>query len=151
VSLAVSIEVAVEIAAPVVAVWPHLVDWENLGGWMAEASEFRVIGAQREGVGTRASASVRIAGITTHDTIRVSRWDPPRWLEIQHLGWVKGFGLMHCRPAGAGTYLFWRERLVPPWGWIGWAGMQVGRPLMQRIFQQDLERLRKLVEARAPR
>ncbi|HMC08471.1 MAG TPA: SRPBCC family protein [Actinomycetota bacterium] len=148
---AVDIETNVALAAPPEAVWPYLVDWERLGLWMEEASNFRVITSQREGVGVEARATVRIGGITTVDTIRVSRWEPPEWLEIQHMGWVKGSGLMHCRPTVGGSYLWWRERLLPPWGWIGWLGVRVLRPLMRRTFQRDLALLKELVEGERPR
>ena len=53
------IETNVEVAAPPETVWPYLVDWERLGLWMEEASNFRVITSQREGVGVEARATVR--------------------------------------------------------------------------------------------
>jgi hypothetical protein len=114
---------------------------------MLEARGFRLTGAQREGVGVQAEATVRIAGITTHDPIRITQWEPPRILEMDHLGWVKGTGYMELSPEDAGTTLFWRERLVPPWGWLGAVGMRLVAPIMRRIFQRDLRVLRELVEA----
>lgn len=140
------IEVATELAAAPEAVWGWLVDWEHLGDWMHEASDFEVVGDQREGVGVKARATIRIAGITTRDTITVSRWEPPEWLEIRHEGWVKGSGLMQCRPSATGTYLWWRETLVPPLGWAGWAGMRMMQPVMRRIFDRDLNLLKGLLE-----
>lgn len=144
------IEVALGLAAPPEQVWPWLVDWEHLGEWMKEASGFEVIGSQREGVGVRARATVSIAGITTADTVVVSRWEPPHWLEIRHGGWVKGSGLMHCRPAGSGSYLWWRESLVPP-GELPVRlatrlGLRTLAPVMSRVFARDLRELKRLVE-----
>lgn len=143
----VMIEMAVEIAAPPEVVWSWLVDWEHLDRWMLEASDFAVIGSQREGVGVVAEATVRIAGISTRDRVHVSRWEPPAWLEIRHGGWVSGSGLMHCRPAPAGTYLWWRETLVPPWGPLGAAGLTALKPVMGWVFRRDLRVLKSLVEA----
>lgn len=128
-------------------VWPYLVDWERLNRWMLEARDFRLTGAQREGVGVEAEATVRIAGITTHDPIRITRWEPPRILEMHHLGWVKGTGYMELSAENGGTKLFWREALVPPWGWVGAIGISVVAPIMRRIFQRDLRVLRELIEA----
>ncbi len=145
------VETAVEIAAPPEAVWRRLVDWEHLDAWMREASEFQVVTSHREGVGVEARAKIRIAGITTVDTVRVSRWEPPGWFEIEHLGWVKGSGLMHCRPTPAGTWLWWRETLVPPWGLVGWVGMRFLRPAMGWVFRRDVRLLKALVEAPAKR
>jgi Polyketide cyclase / dehydrase and lipid transport len=124
---------SVEIVRPPEAVWPYLVDWERLDRWMIEARDFRVIGGKREGVGVVAEATVRIVGITTRDRIRVTRWEPPRVLEIS--------------PIRAGTRLWWREELRPPWGWFGRAGMGLFAPLMRRAFRRDLRLLKGLVES----
>jgi uncharacterized protein YndB with AHSA1/START domain len=128
-------------------VWPYLVDWEGLNRWMLEARSFRVTGTRREGVGVEAEATIRIAGITTRDSIRVTRWEPARVLEMDHLGWVKGTGYMELTPQDLGSTLFWRESLIPPWGWLGATGMRVVAPLMRRAFRRDLRVLRDLVEA----
>jgi uncharacterized protein YndB with AHSA1/START domain len=143
----IDIVTSTEIRRPAETVWPYLVDWEHLDRWMREAREFRVTSGTREGVGVEADATIRIAGITTHDRIRVTRWDPPWILEIAHLGWVKGTGYMELSPTEQGCGLFWREQLVPPWGLPGRLGMRTMRPVMRRIFQRDLEELRKLVES----
>ena len=143
----IDIVTSTEIRRPAETVWPFLVDWEGLGRWMKEARDIRVTSEIREGVGVEAEATVAIAGITTHDSIRVTRWQPPWILEIAHLGWVKGTGYMELSPVEAGCAVFWREQLVPPWGPAGRLGMRVLRPLMRRIFQRDLEELRKLVES----
>lgn len=113
---------------------------------MVEASDFRVLTAHREGVGVQAEATISIGGIKTRDRIEVSRWEPPRLLEIVHLGWVEGTGLMVLFESGAGTRLDWTERLATPWGPVGALGIRLFRPLMRRIFQRDLYLLKELVE-----
>jgi uncharacterized membrane protein len=135
----------IEIARPAAVVWRYLVDWERLDRWMTEASDFRVLG-QREGVGVEAEATIRIAGISTRDRIRVVGWEPPWVLEMEHLGWVRGRGYMELTPTEAGTELFWREELAPPWGPLGRLGMRLLKPAMSRVFWGDLQRLRTLVE-----
>ncbi|HEV8572676.1 MAG TPA: SRPBCC family protein [Actinomycetota bacterium] len=138
---------SIDIAREPGVVWPYLVDWERLNQWMLEARAFRVTGTRREGVGVEAEATVRIAGITTRDPIRVTRWEPPSVLELEHHGWVKGTGYMELTPEDRGTSLFWRESLKPPWGWLGAIGMRLVAPLMHRAFQRDLRVLREVVEA----
>jgi uncharacterized protein YndB with AHSA1/START domain len=128
-------------------VWPYLVDWERLNRWMLEVRSIRVTGTLREGVGVEAEATLRIAGITTRDPIRVTRWEPSKVLELLHLGWVKGTGHMELTPADSGTLLLWRESLVPPWGWLGAVGLRLTAPVMRRVFRRDLRALRELVEA----
>ena len=129
------------------AVWPYLVDWENLGRWMLEAKNFKVTSPHREGVGVTAEAIIRIAGIRTKDPVRVSRWQPPEVLEIEHLGWVGGSGLIRCIESNAGTVVEWTEMLNPPWGVIGALGMRLIKPVMRRVFQRDLEILKQIVES----
>lgn len=137
---------SIDIRRPAEAVWPWLVDWEELPRWMREMRGVRVLGTRREGVGVEAEATVRVAGISTTDPIVVTRWEPPSVLEIEHRGWVRGVGYMELSPAEEGTHLFWRESLVPPWGLLGRIGFRVYRPLLARTFARDLERLRDLVE-----
>jgi uncharacterized protein YndB with AHSA1/START domain len=135
------------IRRPPEVVWPFLVDWERLDRWMAEARAFRVVGRRREGVGVEAKATIRIAGITTRDLVRVTRWEPPRVLEIAHLGWVRGRGFMQLSPRDGGSTLLWREELRPPWGVVGRLGMSLAFPLMRRTFRRDLRLLKALVES----
>lgn len=134
------------IARPPSAVWPYLVDWEHLDRWMEEISDVRVVTGHRHGLGVEAEATVRIGGISTRDHIRVTRWEPPRVLEIAHLGWVRGSGHMELTPTGDQSVLAWRELLVAPWGPVGALGMRAFRPVLRRVFRRDIRRLRHLVE-----
>ncbi len=136
---------------PADVVWSLITDWEHQDDWMLEASDFEVIGEQREGVGVEARATVRIAGIKTRDTIRVSMWEPPRILVIDHLGWVKGAGEIQLQPVSEGTRMRWRETLYAPrvLGPVGRLGLRLGAPLMRRIFRRDLRVLRSLVRTRS--
>lgn len=136
---------------PPEVVWALLTDWEHQDDWMLEASDFEVIGDQREGVGVEAKATVRIAGIRTRDTIRVSMWEPPRILVIDHLGWVKGTGEIQLHPVSEGTRMRWKETLFLPrrLGPIGRLGLVLVSRLMRRIFRRDLRVLRALVRAGA--
>jgi carbon monoxide dehydrogenase subunit G len=142
---AVVIETMQTIPAPAPVVWSLITDWERLGDWMLEASDFTVVGDQREGVGVVAEASIRIAGITTRDKVRISFWDPPRRVVIDHLGWVRGSGDMVLVPNGDSTFLYWREELMPPLGPAGRFGMLVMKPVMRRVFARDAAVLASLV------
>ena len=130
-------------------VWPWLVDWEKLGLWMKEASDFRVLSPHREGVGVSARATIQIAGIKTSDVITITQWDPPAKLTMAHEGWVKGTGTMTLAPHQDGTRLTWVESLIPPLGLLGWLGMILVKPAMRRVFTHDAGLLAALV-ARSP-
>ena len=136
---------------PAEIVWSLITDWEHQDDWMLEASDFEVVGEQREGVGVESRATVRIAGIRTRDTVRVSMWEPPRILVIDHLGWVEGSGEIQLQPVAEGTRMRWRETLFPPpkLGPFGRLGLRLMTPVMQRIFRRDLRVLRSLVRTRA--
>lgn len=144
------IRVSKLISAPPERIWPYLVDWERLDRWMKEASNIRLVSPHREGIGVFCEAKIRIGFIRTVDRIRVTRWEPPRVLGLEHLGWVTGNGLMELVPENAGTFLRWTETFVPPWGWLGGTGMRIWKPLMRRIFDRDLRLLKIIVEGDAP-
>jgi uncharacterized membrane protein len=143
----VELEMSIGIRAPAEEVWPYLVDWENLGRWMTEARGLEVTSPHREGLGVTAQATITIAGISTTDPVRVTRWEPPSVLEIEHLGWVSGSGLMQCVPEWSGTRLLWRETLNPPLWLFGAVGMRLFKPIMRRTFEHDLALLKDLVES----
>ncbi|CAN5900917.1 hypothetical protein BH23ACT12_BH23ACT12_03800 [soil metagenome] len=142
----VEIDMSIKIDAPPEVVWDYLVDWENLDQWMIEGKGFRVTSEHREGLGVTAEATIRIAGITTTDPVEVTRWEPPEILEISHQGWVSGKGLMQCRPAPWGTFVFWNETLHPPMGPPGAIGLRLFKPIMRKTFERDLRLLKRLVE-----
>ena len=144
------IELLDTMPGPPEVVWELITDWEHQGDWMLEASAFEVIGEQREGVGVEAKATVRIGPFRTRDRVRVSMWEPPRILVIEHLGWVKGAGEIQMVPIREGTRMRWRETLFAPklLGPIGRLGLRLIAPRMKAIFQRDLRVLRSLVRLR---
>jgi uncharacterized protein YndB with AHSA1/START domain len=144
----ITIEVARTMPGPPEIVWDLLTDWEHQDDWMLEASDFRVIGEQREGVGVEAEATISIGGIKTRDRVRVVGWEPGHRLAISHLGWVAGTGEIFLTPQGADTFVFWREDLEPPLGIAGALGLLAFKPFMKRIFVRDLRVLEGLVRAR---
>lgn len=146
-SRSIELEMTIDINAPPSMVWPYLVDWERLGSWMLEASEFRVLTDHSEGVGVVAEATIRIGPISTVDRIQVTVWEPPALLELEHVGWVKGHGVMESHALDAATRLHWKERLIPPWGALGALGIRVWKPMMRRTFLRDLQALKALVES----
>ncbi len=134
---------------PPEVVWDLITDWDHVEDWMLEARDVTVTSDRREGVGVEAEATIRIAGVTTTDRIRVTAWEPPSRVAMEHLAWVKGTGEMNLTPMGDGeTYLFWREEFEPPFGLVGTIGMTAFKPLMKQTFERDLRVLRALTRAR---
>ncbi len=139
---------AATLPGPPEIVWELITDWEHQDDWMLEASDFVVISEAREGIGVEAEATVTIGGLSTRDKVRVVGWDPNHRLAIRHLGWVSGMGEIFLTPLSNNrTYVFWREDLEPPFGFLGKAGMRLLKPLMKRIFERDLRVLAGLVRS----
>ena len=143
----VSLEMSELLPGPPEVVWELITDWEHQDDWMLEASDFEVISEQRAGIGVRAEATIKIAGIKTRDEVRVVAWEPPKLLSIEHLGWVSGRGVLHLTPVAEGTHIYWREELKPPLGILGALGMTLFAPVMRRIFKRDLRILAALTRA----
>ena len=144
------LEMAATLPGPPEVVWELITDWEHQDDWMLEASDFVVVGTQREGVGVEAEATIKIGGVKTRDRIRVVAWKPLRLLSIAHEGWVAGRGELFLTPIGKDrTHMFWREELEPPLGVLGSIGLTLFKPLMGRIFRRDLRILAGLTRARA--
>jgi len=71
----------------------------------------------------------------------------PTRFAIRHEGLFTGAGDITLRSGADGTttIVSWDETLVPPA--FPELGALVGRPILGRIFQDDLHRLRELVES----
>ena len=136
----------VEIHAPVERVWAVVSDIPRQPEWMREMKQVRIISPGRVRVGTEAEATVRIFGIAVNDPVVVSAWDPPRAFGVTHAGRFRGGGHLTLRPGsgGATTIVRWREILVPPV--LPFVGSLVQWPILRWIFQDDLYRLRNLIE-----
>jgi uncharacterized protein YndB with AHSA1/START domain len=138
---------------PPAVVWELITDWEHQDDWMLEARNFEITSAHREGIGVEGKATVKIAGITTTDTVVVTGWQPEKRLAIAHEGWVSGEAemLLTELPDGS-THMLWREELVcRSLGAVGSIGLSIFRPLMRWIFMRDLRILESLTRAAARR
>ena len=145
------IDIEVEIAAPLEEVWAVASDIPRQPEWMREMKSVRIVtpGPVREG--TEAEATVRIFGIAVTDPVVISEWAPPHRFGIRHLGLFTGGGRLTLREGIAPapgipptTQIRWREVLVPPL--LPHVGSIVQWPVLRWIFQDDLYRLRDLIE-----
>jgi uncharacterized membrane protein len=141
-----TIRTTVEVAASIERVWEVLADIERQPTWMTEMKAVTVETPPPTGVGTRGSATVRILGVGVTDPVEVEVHEPPRRFGIRHLGRFTGAGLLTLtpRPGGHSTIVHWEERLAPPV--FPYLGAFVAKPILARVFQADLERLRAIVE-----
>jgi hypothetical protein len=111
---------------------------------MADAEAIRFRSDQREGVGTHFETDTKVGPLRLTDVMVVTEWEPGVVMGIRHTGVVTGSGRLTLEAlADDQTRLTWCEQLhFPPW--MGGAlGGVVGRPVLTRIWQHNLDRLRR--------
>ena len=92
-------------------------------------------------------AVTRIAGIKLTDEMTVTRWDPPRLLEVRHhKPPVLGDAWFEVVPDGAGARVEWVENLELPFGKAGELAGNVARAPVEWGLKKSLSTLRDLIE-----
>jgi hypothetical protein len=137
----------VDIDAPAEAVWAALVAWDTQGEWMLLT---RVRGTHHNGIGVGAGIEgfTGIGPVGVLDTMRITRWDPPRRVDVLHTGRVvKGTGGFEVIDLGDGrSRLIWSEVLDLPLGVLGRLGFPLVRPLFAWGVKRSLRRFARYVE-----
>jgi uncharacterized protein YndB with AHSA1/START domain len=139
----------VVIDAPPERVWTEVADIERQPRWMRDMKAVRLLTDGPVGVGTRGEATVRIFGIGVTDPVTVTAFEPPSRFAIRHEGAFTGGGDMRLEAGadGTSTIVRWDETLVPPV--LPHLAAVLQAPILGRVFQADLGRLRDLIETRA--
>lgn len=137
----------VVIDAPIERVWAVLADVEGQPRWMHDLKSVRLDTPGPVGVGTRATGSVRILGVTVEDPVEITEFEPPTRYAIAHEGSFTGSGLITLEAGADGTTTIvrWEEVLVAPV--LPNLADAVLRPILVNVFQRDLDRLRAIVQA----
>jgi len=140
------LEMLVVIDADIDTTWGVVADIALQTEWMREMKTVSVTTPGLVGVGTRAEATVRILGISAHDPVEITAFDPPTRYAIRHAGLFSGSGVITLESGADGTTTIvrWAETLVPPL--LPELGALVQAPILRAIFQADLHRLKRLVE-----
>ena len=142
----VHLEERVAVAAPPEAVFQAVADWERQSDWVAFTTVTAEGGPHR--VGERLLAVTKVAGVGFSDPMEVTRWEPPRRVDVRHLGRVlRGTGTFLVEPAPGGAWFLWSEDLDLPLGVAGRLGFAVVGPAFRRMLRRSLRRLARMVEA----
>jgi carbon monoxide dehydrogenase subunit G len=143
----VHLEERVAVAAPPEAVFAAVADFQAQSEWVAFTTVTTEGGPHR--VGERLVAVTKVAGVGFSDPMEVTRWDPPRRIEVRHHGRVvRGTGTFLVEPAPGGAWLRWAEDLDLPLGAAGRAGFAVVGPAFRLLLRRSLRRLARKVESR---
>ena len=128
-------------------VWDWLSDWDRSAQWIL-GTTVDVVGEQREGVGARTRATTKIAVIRLIDEMTVTRWEPPRLIEVRHNRKpLLGDAWFEVVPVDGGTQVEWVEDLYLPFGWLGEIVGSVMRAPVEWGLRKSLSRMRALVES----
>jgi uncharacterized membrane protein len=135
--------------APIEATWAVVADVPRQPEWMHDMKRVTIETPGPVGAGTRAQATVRILGVSVSDPVEITELERPRRFAIRHDGRFTGDGLITLQEGADGTTTIvrWRETLVPPI--LPELGARVQAPILTRVFQDDLHRLKRLVETGA--
>ncbi len=134
-------------------VWSALTDWERQGEWMV-ATDVRTVGGPAQGLHGRLAARTglplpggRRVGVL--DTMIITRWEPPRLVEVQHTGrLIRGPGIFEIEPRGEHSTFVWTERLHLPYGYLGQLGWLLVRPFALLGIRLSLKRFAEAARAR---
>ena len=138
---------SVRVKASPERVWEWLSDWDRSADWII-GTTVDVVGEQHDGVGARTRATTKIAGISLIDEMTVSRWEPPRLIEVRHNRKpLLGDAWFEVVPVDGGAYVDWVEDLELPLGRLGEFGGSVLRAPVEWGLRKSLRKLKQLVEA----
>jgi len=142
-----TVEVSVEIRAPLEAVWAAAADLGSHAEWMADAESITFLTARQRGLGTRMEVATRIGPLRTKDVMEVTEWEDRRRIGVRHTGLVTGRGAFELEEVDPATTRFtWRERLTFPWYLGGPLIARVASPVLGAVWKRNLERLKSRLE-----
>jgi len=128
---------------PIERAWELLARWEDQPRWMKDADSVRVLGEQREGVGTTIAVKTRVLNVPAFtERLEVTIWEPPRRLVMAHRSFVRGVGTWRLQPVEGGTWFSWTEELRLPVPLLGELALRVYRPFMTHLMRGALAELR---------
>ena len=130
-------------------VWDVLTDWERQASWMPDVARIRLVGSERE-LGARLEVRTKVFGIPlATDRVRVTAWEPPRRLAIDHVGVVVGVGEWHLEATESGTRFVWYESFRMPPPILGGLALLLYSPFQRFMLRRSIRNLKRLVEASA--
>jgi carbon monoxide dehydrogenase subunit G len=128
-------------------VWEVLADWERQASWMPDVAWIRVVGPERE-IGATLEVRTKVFGIPlATDRARVTAWEPPRRLAVEHVGVVIGVGEWRLEPHEGGTRFTWFEEFRMPPPLLGDLALLLYSPFQRFMLRRSIRNLRRLVES----
>lgn len=135
------IEVSHRMDQPHNVVWEAISDLESHVTWMKDAISLEFTTDRRSGIGTVMEVETRVGPLRTLDVIEVTGWEEGRQIDVDHRGFITGYGRLSVRSDEGHTLVTWEERLRFPW-WIGGAvATWAAKPILGALWKGNLRRL----------
>lgn len=143
------LEIRKFIPASAESVWAVLADVERQGDWMVDVDTLEVVSEQKQGEGLVMNVRSRLFGMPlVRDVMEITRWDPPRRMDVLHRGQFHGTGSFILKPVHNGTVFTWIEDFdtrLGPLSPLGNAGFALAvRPHLMRVFARSMDNVRRL-------
>lgn len=136
------VSISTVLEAPPSQVWTYLEDIGSHVEWMSDAIAIRFISPRRTGVGTRYECDTRVGPLRLTDVMEVTEWVPGQAMGVRHVGLVTGTGRFTLDGVEPGrTWFTWSEQLSFPWRRGGPLAALVARPLLTRVWRDNLRNL----------
>jgi hypothetical protein len=142
------IHAAVEIDAPMEAVFDAALDWGSQERWMP-LTRVKVTEGDGRSVGSRLVARTGVGRFAAVDPMVVEVWEPHRRCEVRHEGrLVRGRGVFQVDAIGKHRSRFTWEELLP--GGAYGRVAQLSAPVNRAFFALAVRRFARWVEAGRP-
>jgi hypothetical protein len=140
------LEIATFIPASPESVWDVLADLEHQATWMVDVRTLDIVTEQKQGAGAVMRVTSDLFGLpVVKDVMAITRWEPPRRMDVEHRGQFAGTGCFILDRADNGTIFTWIEDFQPPLGPLGELGFSVAvRPHLMRVFARSMANVRRL-------
>ncbi len=138
---------SIEINAPIQEVWKHISNIESHLSWMNDAISIALVDGEPNTVGAKYLCDTQVSFLKTKDTMRVIAYQEPDFMEMEHVGAVKGTGTFRLVSIDPQTTKFvWEENLSFPIYMGASIGKFFGMALLHRIWKKNLENLKFEIE-----
>ena len=143
-----TIEVETLIYASLDDVWNEVSKIENHSKWMKDAVNIDFQTDNKSGGGTKIKVLTKIGPIKLNDFMTFTKWEEKKSIGVDHVGIVTGKGEMKFEKIDENTTKFkWTETLKFPIYLGGVIGELFGKPVLELIWKQNLNNLKKIIES----
>ncbi len=133
---------------PKSVVWREISAIERHSLWMTDAERIEFLTTEKVGDKVEFDCLTRVGPIKVRDRMKIINWEEPNSITVVHKGIFKGEGtlsLRHLSPEYC--EIQWSEKIVFPPFLLGPVGAKVAKPILERIWKNNLEQLETLLKS----